>query len=80
MISSRVSEGDLPGVIHWDLSRHRVLAGRQQPPEEGERTEAEVRVLRSHGAEPKAHGKPLPPTPSLVAQTVKNPPAKPLPC
>lgn len=80
LISSRVSEGDLPGVIRWALNRRRVLVGGQRPPEEGECTKAEVKVLRSRRAEPKVQGKPLLPEPVQVAQTVKNLPAKPLRC
>ena len=35
LISSRVSEGGLAGVIRWALSRHRVLAGGQRPQRKG---------------------------------------------
>lgn len=45
LISSRSLRGSTWGFINWALNRRRVLAGGQRPPEEGECTKAEVKVL-----------------------------------
>lgn len=61
-----LAQGSLKGIyLGWALNRCRVLAGGQRPPEEGECTKAEVKVLRSRSEQnPKYRESPPSPSPS----------------